>query len=86
MTIPPKNLGGIVDIKLLNSVLTCCIICKVHKKCAGVMELVDVVDSKSTAVTGVPVRVRPPAPTEPQRVTFGALYFHIDSRYVYGLA
>ena len=30
---------------------------------AGVMELVDVVDSKSTASDGVPVRVRPPAPT-----------------------
>ena len=29
---------------------------------AGVMELVDVVDSKSTASDGVPVRVRPPAP------------------------
>ena len=35
------------------------IIKRVH---AGVMELVDVVDSKSTAVKGVPVRVRPPAP------------------------
>ena len=31
---------------------------------AGVMELVDVVDSKSTASDGVPVRVRPPAPYE----------------------
>ena len=29
---------------------------------AGVMELVDVVDSKSTAGDSVPVRVRPPAP------------------------
>ena len=29
---------------------------------AGVMELADVVDSKSTASDGVPVRVRPPAP------------------------
>ena len=29
---------------------------------AGVMELVDVVDSKSTASDGVPVRVRSPAP------------------------
>ena len=29
---------------------------------AGVMEFVDVVDSKSTASDGVPVRVRPPAP------------------------
>ena len=31
---------------------------------AGVMELVDVVDSKSTASDGVPVRVRPPAPAQ----------------------
>ena len=31
---------------------------------AGVMELVDVVDSKSTASDGVPVRVRPPAPNK----------------------
>ena len=32
---------------------------------AGVMELVDVVDSKSTAGDSVPVRVRSPAPTAP---------------------
>lgn len=31
---------------------------------AGVMELVDVVDSKSTAGNSVPVRVRPPAPNQ----------------------
>ena len=31
-------------------------------KYGGVMELADVVDSKSTASDGVPVRVRPPAP------------------------
>ena len=31
---------------------------------AGVMELVDVVDSKSTASDGVPVRVRSPAPNQ----------------------
>ncbi len=31
---------------------------------AGVMELVDVVDSKSTAGDSVPVRVRPPAPKQ----------------------
>ena len=34
---------------------------------AGVMELVDVVDSKSTAGDSVPVRVRPPAPPENTR-------------------
>ena len=32
---------------------------------AGVMELVDVVDSKSTAGDSVPVRVRSPAPINP---------------------
>ena len=39
----------------------CCIITDSN---AGVMELVDVVDSKSTASDGVPVRVRPPAPNK----------------------
>ena len=39
----------------------CCIITDSN---AGVMELVDVVDSKSTASDGVPVRVRPPAPNQ----------------------
>ena len=34
---------------------------------AGVMELVDVVDSKSTAGDSVPVRVRPPAPKRKTR-------------------
>ena len=33
-----------------------------HIQYAGVMELADVVDSKSTAGDSVPVRVRPPAP------------------------
>ena len=31
---------------------------------AGVLELVDEVDSKSTASNGVPVRARPPAPKQ----------------------
>ena len=35
------------------------------KVLAGVMELVDVVDSKSTDGDIVPVRVRPPAPINP---------------------
>ena len=37
-----------------------CIILTEHR--AGVMELVDVVDSKSTGGDTVPVRARPPAP------------------------
>ena len=42
---------------------------------AGVMELVDVVDSKSTASDGVPVRVRPPAPKESPRM--GTLFWYL---------
>ena len=37
--------------------------CIIHVAFAGVMELVDVVDSKSTAGDSVPVRVRSPAPS-----------------------
>ncbi len=35
------------------------------KRVAGVAELVDAVDSKSTARKGLPVRVRPPVPLNP---------------------
>ena len=38
---------------------------------AGVMELVDVVDSKSTAGDSVPVRVRSPAPPLENSQTLG---------------
>lgn len=54
--------GGITrlpEVFFLNFRAPCCIITDSN---AGVMELVDVVDSKSTASDGVPVRVRPPAP------------------------
>ena len=43
---------------------------------AGVMELVDVADSKSAAGDSVPVRVRSPAPrAEDLRRRFSALFF-----------
>ena len=42
---------------------------------AGVMELVDVVDSKSTAGDSVPVRVRPPAPRR-SKVRFAPTSFY----------
>ena len=44
---------------------------------AGVMELADVVDSKSTASDGVPVRVRPPAPPRRRGLRFvrGGLFY-----------
>ncbi len=41
---------------------------------AGVMELVDVVDSKSTAGDSVPVRVRPPAPIKARPQTGPRFY------------
>ena len=47
---------------------------------AGVMELVDVVDSKSTASDGVPVRVRPPAPNKKERLLASLFYFSKELR------
>ena len=52
---------------------------------AGVMELVDVVDSKSTDGDIVPVRVRPPAPEKaPERVLF-QLYSPCGELYCYAV-
>ena len=42
---------------------------------AGVMELADVVDSKSTGSDTVPVRGRPPAPKPQVRQVLGACLF-----------
>ena len=44
---------------------------------AGVMELVDVVDSKSTAGDSVPVRVRSPAPARRKRHIAYDELFHL---------
>ena len=48
--------------------------------CAGVMELVDVVDSKSTAGDSVPVRVRSPAPN---RVFITNLNVGVNTRFLF---
>ena len=58
------NYGNKLLILLLPSSDISCII---HFAPAGVMELVDVVDSKSTAGDSVPVRVRSPAPRRSKR-------------------
>lgn|GEM_PF-6281104 len=42
---------------------------------AGVMELADVVDSKSTDGNIVPVRVRPPAPTKDLKRELSSRFF-----------
>ena len=54
-----------------------------HKKCiilyitcAGVMELVDVVDSKSTGGDTVPVRARPPAPNKKRKASAFLFLFY----------
>ena len=49
--------------------------CIIHVAFAGVMELVDVVDSKSTAGDSVPVRVRSPAPRG-RKVRFATTFFY----------
>ena len=43
---------------------------------AGVMELADVVDSKSTGSDTVPVRVRPPAPNTKDHPNGWSFVFH----------
>ena len=42
--------------------------------------MVDVVDSKSTASDGVPVRVRPPAPNKKERLLASLFYFSKELR------
>ena len=44
---------------------------------AGVMELADVVDSKSTGGDTVPVRVRPPAPADSVRIQYRNLLLQV---------
>ena len=50
-----------------------CILSKHH---AGVMELVDVVDSKSTGGDTVPVRARPPAPNKKRKASAFLFLFY----------
>lgn len=47
------------------------------------MELADVLDSKSSGSDTVPVRPRPPAPTEFVHYVFGLFYFAIFYTYIY---
>lgn len=49
------------------------------------MELADVLDSKSSGSDTVPVRPRPPAPTEFVHFVFGLFYFVIFYIYIYVL-
>lgn len=60
MSVPNNNILEYISLLLYNS----------HH--AGVMELVDVADSKSAAGNSMPVRVRPPAPN---RSKLRSLYF-----------
>ena len=56
------------------------IYCIIFSAPAGVMELVDVVDSKSTAGDSVPVRVRSPAPRR-SKVRFAPTFFFTKERH-----
>ena len=49
---------------------------------AGVMELADVVDSKSTGGDTVPVRVRPPAPSRREQTLFAAAFLIIQLKFI----
>ena len=66
---------------LLQNEMISCIIALAS---AGVMELVDVVDSKSTASDGVPVRVRSPAPHRSKLFIACSDFFIRDNLFVRG--
>ena len=62
------------------------IIDKHFKTLAGVMELADVLDSKSSGSDTVPVRPRSPAPrTAPERICVWALFFLLQALLAYFL-